>query len=166
MSDNSKADIELDGADPKLPFYIVGNLNLDGSVDISSEGKDPLSLVVAMAHAQEIVEDSGGTIFVIECRVIRKVSRGRVRIETIKTKPSSGLCAVMGGARCGSEREWTQDEIDETMFCDDEDGDDAYEACGRWNGGHLTQQCRLAGTEQCDWECPPWHASAPLPASR
>lgn len=52
------------------------------------------------------------------------------------------------------EREWTQDEIDEEMFCDDEDGDDAYEACGRWNNGSLTRQCRLAGSEWCDWDCP------------
>lgn len=47
-----------------------------------------------------------------------------------------------------------QDEIDEETLCDDEDGDDAYEACGRWNNGHLTRQCRLAGSEWCDWECP------------
>lgn len=26
--------------------------------------------------------------------------------------------------------------------------------CGRWNNGKLTSQCRLAGTEDCDWECP------------
>lgn len=54
-----------------------------------------------------------------------------------------------------TQQEWTQDEIDEQMFLDEEDdGDDAYEACGRWNNGHLTQQCRLAGSEWCDWDCP------------
>lgn len=56
-------------------------------------------------------------------------------------------------------RELTQDEIDADYFYeiddgDDEDGDDDYEACGRWNNGHLTQQCRLAGSEWCDWDCP------------
>lgn len=28
------------------------------------------------------------------------------------------------------------------------------EDCGRWNNGRLTASCRLAGTEDCDWECP------------
>jgi hypothetical protein len=45
------------------------------------------------------------------------------------------------------------DEIDEQMF-DDEDEDDQSAECGRWNNGSLTQQCRLAGTEWCDWDCP------------
>lgn len=26
--------------------------------------------------------------------------------------------------------------------------------CGRWRDGRLGQQCSLAGTEECDWECP------------
>lgn len=42
----------------------------------------------------------------------------------------------------------------------DEFDDDSYveiddEAeCGRWNNGRLGPQCRLAGTEWCDWDCP------------
>lgn len=26
--------------------------------------------------------------------------------------------------------------------------------CGRWRNGVLTDSCMLAGTEDCDWECP------------
>lgn len=45
---------------------------------------------------------------------------------------------------------------------DDADDEDAYDEwlkfgeddCGRWSDGKLGQQCRLAGTEDCDWECP------------
>jgi len=43
------------------------------------------------------------------------------------------------------------DEIDEYVFEDDES------ECGRWDQnapGGLSHQCRLAGTEWCDWECP------------
>lgn len=44
----------------------------------------------------------------------------------------------------------------------DEDPDNEGEAdfafgeddCGRWLNGELSDQCRLAGTEDCDWECP------------
>lgn len=55
-----------------------------------------------------------------------------------------------------TEHEWTQDEIDEEMFRDDddEDGGDGWEECGRWNNGRLSHQCRKAGSEECDWECP------------
>jgi len=28
------------------------------------------------------------------------------------------------------------------------------EDCGRWVNGKLSPQCSLAGTEDCDWECP------------
>lgn len=37
--------------------------------------------------------------------------------------------------------------------CGDE-GDDLEADCGRWNNGRLTRQCRLAGSEWCDWDCP------------
>lgn len=42
------------------------------------------------------------------------------------------------------------------QFFDDEDDDeDDREAdCGRWINGRLGSQCRLAGTEWCDWQCP------------
>lgn len=42
---------------------------------------------------------------------------------------------------------------DEDASPEDEE-DDREAECGRWNNGRLTAQCRLAGTEWCDWECP------------
>ena len=29
-----------------------------------------------------------------------------------------------------------------------------YDTCGRWSDGGLSRQCRLSGTEHCDWDCP------------
>jgi hypothetical protein len=37
---------------------------------------------------------------------------------------------------------------------EDEIEDDGEADCGRWDNGRLTAQCRLAGSELCDWECP------------
>lgn len=53
-------------------------------------------------------------------------------------------------------RKWTQEEIDAHMFVeeDDELEEDREADCGRWDNGRLVFQCRLAGTEWCDWECP------------
>ena len=49
----------------------------------------------------------------------------------------------------------TQEEIDAEIDLYDEDDEDDREAdCGRWTNGRLIHQCRLAGTEWCDWECP------------
>lgn len=84
MADKNKMDVA--GADPSLPFYVTADLFLDGSIDMNSEGKDPLSLETALEYAKESVEEHGGTIFVIECRAIRKITRRSPRVETIKTK--------------------------------------------------------------------------------
>jgi len=46
------------------------------------------------------------------------------------------------------------DEIDEAAF---DDEDDPGQDCGRWDQnakGGMSHQCRLAGTEFCDWDCP------------
>lgn len=80
------AKLSQEGADPALPFYITGDLWPDGSVDINSEGKDPLSLDVALEQAKELVEEHGGAMFVIECRVVRKITRRTARVQVIKTK--------------------------------------------------------------------------------
>lgn len=45
---------------------------------------------------------------------------------------------------------WGPDEPED----DDEDGDDGWSECGRWDNGRLSPQCRKAGSEECDWECP------------
>lgn len=90
MTDETKkAQLELKGADPKLPFYITAWLNLDGSLDISSEGKDPLSLPYAVESAKDQCDSYGDeAIYVIECRVVRKVARGKIKVTPFKTKSS------------------------------------------------------------------------------
>lgn len=49
-------------------------------------------------------------------------------------------------------------EIDDFGDGPDDDADQDFgfteEDCGRWTDGRLGVQCRLAGTEDCDWECP------------
>lgn len=48
-----------------------------------------------------------------------------------------------------------QDQIDsETLSDEDEEDGDLSAECGRWDNGRLVPQCRLAGTEWCDWDCP------------
>ena len=88
MADEEKdADLDEPRADPKKPFYITAWLNLDGNLDISSEGKDPLSFETAFESAREQIDDHGDdAIYIIECRAIRRLTRGKIRIETVKTK--------------------------------------------------------------------------------
>jgi hypothetical protein len=50
----------------------------------------------------------------------------------------------------GTERDWSQDEIDEDMFRDDGDDGEQDINCGLMANG----RCGLAGTEWCDWDCP------------
>lgn len=46
------------------------------------------------------------------------------------------------------------DDFDDDRDVDEEDGGFTEEDCGRWVDGRLSSQCRLAGTEDCDWDCP------------
>lgn len=46
-----------------------------------------------------------------------------------------------------------RDYFEDDELEDEEDHDDS-EDCGRWRNGRLSDQCLLAGTEWCDWECP------------
>lgn len=81
-----KPKLEL-AADPKLPFYITAWLDLDGSIDLASEEKDPLSLREALESAKEQIEEYGDdAIYVIECRAVRRVTKGKIRVEPFKTK--------------------------------------------------------------------------------
>ncbi len=87
MDEKKTPELDLSGADPKLPFYITGCLNPDGSIDISSEGKDPLAFDVAVENAKDMIDNYGDdAIYVIECRAVRKIYRGKVRVEQVKTK--------------------------------------------------------------------------------
>lgn len=68
----------------------------------------------------------------------------------------SDTCDVPPKAANENAVKMTQDQIDNEMLSDEvDDGEDDLSAeCGRWNNGYLTGQCRLAGSEWCDWDCP------------
>lgn len=44
--------------------------------------------------------------------------------------------------------ELVEDVVEEAVDEEDE------AECGRWTNARLQFQCRLAGTEWCDWDCP------------
>lgn len=44
--------------------------------------------------------------------------------------------------------------LDEDDLSYDDEGVEDEMDCGRWDNGRLISQCRLAGTEWCDWDCP------------
>lgn len=48
--------------------------------------------------------------------------------------------------------EWDDLDHGEDDLGDDEDWPGGV--CGRWDNGRLTGSCALAGTEDCDFECP------------
>lgn len=94
MSEQKTAKLSLRGADPLFPFYITGDLWPDGSVEIGNEGKDALSLEAALELAKEAVAEHGGAMYVVECRVVRKITRRSVKVETIKTRPARPLAST------------------------------------------------------------------------
>jgi hypothetical protein len=98
MAEQKTSKLSLSGADPKFPFYITGDLWPDGSVEICNEGKDSLSLEAAIELATDTVTEHGGTMYVVECRVVRKVTRRSVKVETIKTKSIRPEIAKAGAA--------------------------------------------------------------------
>lgn len=55
-------------------------------------------------------------------------------------------------ARCYTDNDGCR--LDE--IADEEEASEleAHDMCGRWMNGRLSRSCRLAGTEQCDWDCP------------
>jgi hypothetical protein len=70
----------------------------------------------------------------------------------------SGSCDVTPPSPRAGNDNATQEAIDAACIHDDDDGDDEEydmsEDCGRWGNGRLLKQCRKAGSEECDWECP------------
>lgn len=54
-----------------------------------------------------------------------------------------------------SDRDWQDG--DGEWHSDPDEPEEEYdesEDCGRWDNGRLDDQCSLAGTEWCDWQCP------------
>lgn len=66
---------------PGVTFYFYGAGNDDGTIDVTSEGITPLpDLDGAVSYASDLTTDHGGSHFVIECKVVAKVSRGQIRV--------------------------------------------------------------------------------------
>jgi hypothetical protein len=64
-----------------VTFFFLGAGNDDDSLDVTSEGISPmLSLDDALEEATRQTNDHGGSHFIIECRVVAKVSRGQIRV--------------------------------------------------------------------------------------
>jgi hypothetical protein len=66
---------------PGVTFYFWGAADDDEIIDVTSEGITPLpTLDGAISYATDQTRDHGGAHFVIECKVVAKVSRGRIRV--------------------------------------------------------------------------------------
>lgn len=66
---------------PGVTFYFYGSADDDDIIDVTSEGITPLaSLDGAISYATDLTMDHGGAHFVIECKVVAKVSRGKIRV--------------------------------------------------------------------------------------
>lgn len=73
-------------ADPNQLFYIVADADLGGLIDLNIEGKDCLPIDEAIELAKERCGNDGHPQYVVECRVVRRVSRGKMRVETVQIK--------------------------------------------------------------------------------
>lgn len=75
------SDEEMVVIKPGVTFYFYGSADDDEIIDVTSEGITPiLGFDDAVTFATDLTKDHGGAHFVIECKVVAKVSRGRVRV--------------------------------------------------------------------------------------
>lgn len=67
---------------PGVTFYFTGAGDSDDdTIDVTSCGIDPrLSFDETLDIAWEETADHGGATFVIECKVVARVSRGKIRV--------------------------------------------------------------------------------------
>ncbi len=73
-----------------------------------------------------------------------------------------GACITRRNEEARRELDEYADQYGDDGYDDyDDEPDDPGEECGRWINGALGQQCRLAGSEFCDWECPYSHGRRP-----
>lgn len=82
-------DDELDGEFRPMPnqvFFILADENLNGSLDISSEGKTPMQKTVAVDQAKQQVDNNGGVSYVVECRTILRVKRGKMQVNKVTAR--------------------------------------------------------------------------------
>jgi len=64
-------------ATPSDVFYIVGEKDLNGFIDLASEGKETYSLNEAVDVANGYAMDHHGTPWIIECRCVKQIKRGK-----------------------------------------------------------------------------------------
>lgn len=52
-------------------FYILADVNLDGSVDVESASVEAMTDVEALVQAKADVKEHGGSRLIIECKCVR-----------------------------------------------------------------------------------------------
>lgn len=65
-------------------------------------------------------------------------------------------CPFWPGCLCLDDGDWCQSErerMNDGRAPEEEDGEDDWEACGRWDNATLARHCWRAGTEDCVF-CP------------
>jgi hypothetical protein len=72
--------------DPSKTFYIWADENPDGTLDIESEVPTPGPFNETLSRIKDIIDDHGGTMYLIECKCIRKIKRGKISVTPIKNK--------------------------------------------------------------------------------
>jgi len=58
---------------PTDSFYLLANINLDGTLDVSSEGPEPMTLAHARERASEIVGAYGCEQVIIKCKAVQTI---------------------------------------------------------------------------------------------
>lgn len=78
----------LRGVTPGKPFYLAFENWADGSIDADQPSID--ASVDLKAFTQEVVESVdqyGDWLYIVECRCIRKVLRGKTRVIQLRRTP-------------------------------------------------------------------------------
>lgn len=76
-----------DGIDPKKTFYLAASIGtLDGNVDFCGEPIEAAThdLDEATRVCRELAQEHGTESYIYRCVPIRKISRGRVSVATLK----------------------------------------------------------------------------------
>ena len=63
---------------PEKTFYILGDLNLDGTIDIETMSIKPMKYLDALEQAHNDVNEHGGSRLVIKCECVSRIQTCRV----------------------------------------------------------------------------------------
>jgi len=81
----SDADKTKQGVNPLRPFYIAFDIWLDKTIDADQQvGQPTADLDRAIEEAVASIEENGGVLYVVECRAVRKIVRGKTRVIPIQ----------------------------------------------------------------------------------